>query len=274
MTPQRSLLYVPAADDAVIRKASSRGADVVVLDLEDALHPLAKVEARHRLERLWPELDGRRFIRVNGAGTPWHDEDLDLAARLRPPGVVVPKCEDPVVVERTAARVAAPLLLMIETARGVLASAELARVAGVVGLVFGAADFRRSVRAVATPDEYELLVARSTVVLAARGAGVGAFDTPWFEYRDPVGLDASARRARAIGFDGKTAIHPGQVAAINLVFSPSDEEISRARRVVEALEHAANVGMGVATVDGEMVEALHAEEAKRTLALAEALRRR
>jgi citrate lyase subunit beta/citryl-CoA lyase len=157
---------------------------------------------------------------------------------------------------------------MIETARGVLAAPGLARVAPVAGLLFGAADFRASVRASRDPDEAELLLARSALVLAARAAGIEAFDTPLFEYRDEAALERSAGRARALGFDGKTAIHPAQVAVINRVFAPTPQEIRRAEAVVAALEAAAREGRGVATVDGEMVEALHAAEARRALARA------
>ncbi|HSD65868.1 MAG TPA: aldolase/citrate lyase family protein, partial [Vicinamibacteria bacterium] len=161
-----------------------------------------------------------------------------------------------------------PLFLMVETARGVLAAPELARVEGVAGLLFGAADFRASVRASRDPDEAELLLARGTLVLAARAAGIEVFDTPFFEFRDDAGLERSARRARTLGFDGKTAIHPGQVPVIHRAFAPTAEEVERAEAVVAALEAAAREGRGVATVNGEMVEALHAAEARRTLARA------
>jgi citrate lyase subunit beta/citryl-CoA lyase len=154
---------------------------------------------------------------------------------------------------------------MVETARGVLAAPELARAPHVAGLLFGAADFRADVRASREPDEGEILVARSALVLAARAAGIEVFDTPHFEYRDEPGLERSARRARALGFDGKTCIHPAQVAVVNRLFAPTAEEVERAGKVVLALETAAREGRGVATVDGEMVEALHGREARRTL---------
>jgi len=269
---RRSLLYVPASSEAMMRKAGSRGADVLILDLEDGVLPEAKDEARARVERLWPEMDFGRaepLLRVNAPGTPWHEADLQAAARIRPQGIVLPKSESP---EATAAVTthlgAVPVFLMVETARGVLAAAELARVSQVAGLLFGAADFRESVRAGREPDEGELLLARGTLVLAARAAGISVFDTPFFEYRDLEGLERSARRARALGFDGKTAIHPGQVAAINRVFAPTPAEVDRAGKIVLALEEAAREGRGVATVDGEMVEALHLAEARRTLARA------
>jgi citrate lyase subunit beta/citryl-CoA lyase len=269
---RRSLLYVPASSEAMLGRAGSRGADVLIVDLEDGVLPDFKDAARARAQRLWPELDfggSEALLRVNAAGTPWQEPDLASAARIRPAGVVLPKCEEPAAVAGVTARLPeTTLYLMVETARGVLAAPELARVEHVAGLLFGAADFRASVRASRDPDETELLLARGALVLAARAAGVLAFDTPFFDYRDEAGLERSARRARTLGFDGKTAIHPGQVAALNRVFAPTADEVARARAVVAALEAAAREGRGVATVDGEMVEALHAAEARRTLARA------
>jgi citrate lyase subunit beta/citryl-CoA lyase len=256
----------------MLRKAGSRGADVLIVDLEDGVLPDAKDAARSRAERLWLEMDlasAEVLLRVNAPGTPWHEADIEAAARVLPAGVVLPKSEDPEAVAGVAVRLGAtPLFLMIETARGVLAAPALARAPRVAGLLFGAADFRASTRASRDPDEAELHVARSTIVLAARAAGVLAFDTPLFEYRDEAALERSAGRARTLGFDGKTCIHPAQVAVVNRVFAPTAAEVERASAVVAALEAAAREGRGVATVDGEMVEALHAAEARRTLARA------
>jgi citrate lyase subunit beta/citryl-CoA lyase len=269
---RRSLLYVPASSEAMLRKSGSRGADVLIVDLEDGVLPEAKDTARTGAERLWPELDfggSETLLRVNAPGTPWHEPDLAAAARIRPGGVVLPKCEDPAAVAGVASQLQdVPLFLMVETARGVLAAPALARVEHVAGLLFGAADFRASVHASRDAEETELLLARGTLVLAARAAGVFVFDTPFFDYRDEAGLERSARRARILGFDGKTAIHPGQVAVIHRVFAPTADEVERAKAVVAALEAAAREGRGVATVNGEMVEPLHAAEARRTLARA------
>jgi len=269
---RRSLLYVPASSEPMLRKAGSRGADVLIVDLEDGVLPEAKEAARDRARRLWPELEfggSEALLRTNAAGSPWQDADLESAAAIRPEGVVLPKCEEPSAVAGVARRLPGTrLFLMVETARGVLAAPELARVERVAGLLFGAADFRASIRASRDPDEAELLVARARLVLAARAAGVLAFDTPYFDYRDETGLERSARRARTLGFDGKTAIHPGQVRVLNRVFAPTLEEVERAMAVVAALEAAAREGRAVATVDGEMVEALHGAEARRTLAMA------
>lgn len=272
---RRSLLYVPASSEAMLRKAGTRGADVVIVDLEDGVLPEAKDAARDELVRLWPELRfgaAEALVRVNAPGTPWHDADIGALARIRPSAVVLPKCEEPGAVEAVSRRLGGlRLCLMVETARGLLAAAELACAPEAAALVFGGADFRASTRAQRQPDEMELLVARSTLVVAARSAGIEVFDTPYFDYRDEPGLEASARRARALGFDGKTAVHPGQLPVLNRVFAPSGEEVARARRIVEALDEAARQGRGVATVDGEMVEALHGREAHRVLARHEAV---
>lgn len=272
---RRSLLYVPASSEAMLRKAGQRGADVLVVDLEDGLHPEAKDRARAELPRRLREIDfgpSEVLLRVNGLSTPWGEPDLELAAGERPAGVVLPKCEDPEAVARADRRLGElPLFLMIETPAGVARAGELARAPRVRGLLFGAADFRAALRAGQDPDETELLVARSLIVLAARAAGVEAFDTPYFAYRDLPGLRRSAERARLLGFDGKTAIHPSQVATIHEVFTPGEAEVERARRVLAALEAAARDGRGVATLDGELLEALHGREAERTLARARVL---
>jgi citrate lyase subunit beta/citryl-CoA lyase len=261
----------------MLRKAGTLGADTLILDLEDGVHPDVKAEGRDRLVGLLPELDlggAEIFIRVNASGTPWVDEDLEMVARTRPSGVVLPKVEQPAWVGDVVGRLdgAVPMFLMIETATGVLAAPELARTSPQVGgLVFGAADFRESLRAGHLPEEMELYHARSRILLAARAAGIEAFDTPWFAYKNSAGLEASARRVRQMGFDGKTAIHPSQVAAINEIFSPTVAEIERARRIVDAMNDALASGRYVATVGNEMIEALHLEEAKRTLERAKAI---
>jgi citrate lyase beta subunit len=254
----------------MMAKAGSRGADVLVLDLEDGVHPDSKASARDQIGNALERLDwgsSELFIRVNGLDTAWGDDDVDFIADVRPRGAVLPKCEDPRAVDGIAKRVGPEvgLFLMIETAEGVLEVARLACAAGVAGLVFGAADYRESLRAGKLPDELELLYARAQILHAARAAGLEAFDTPWFEYKDTGGLEASAYRARQMGFDGKTAIHPSQVPVINRVFSPTPEEVERARRIVEVMEKASAQGKNVATLGDEMIEAVHLEEARRTL---------
>ncbi|MGE5126159.1 MAG: HpcH/HpaI aldolase/citrate lyase family protein [Betaproteobacteria bacterium] len=272
--PRRSLLYVPASSEPMLRKAGSRGADVLIVDLEDGVLPAARDAAREQAQRVWGDLDfggAEPWLRVNAAGTHWHLADLEAARRIRPAAVVLPKCEEAGVVEAVTRRLPdVPLLLMVETAAGIRAAAGLARVPGVAGLLLGAADFRASIHAGRDPEEGELLLARGALVLAARAAEIQVFDTPYFDYKDTAGLERSARRARTLGFDGKAAIHPSQLPPIRAAFLPTPAELERARRVLQALQEAARDGRGVATVDGEMVEALHAAEARRTLARAEA----
>jgi citrate lyase subunit beta/citryl-CoA lyase len=268
---RRSLLYVPASAESMVRKAGSRGADVIILDLEDGVVPEAKDQARDDAERSLTEIDfgaAEVFVRANPPSSPWGEGDLEMLARARPQGVVCPKVEDAETVASVDAALggSTPLYLMIETVDGVLSAPAIARSSPRVGgLFFGAADYRESLRAGRHPDELELHFARCQILHAARSAGVEAFDTPWFEYRDSAGLRQSAWRVRRLGFDGKTAIHPAQIELINQAFSPSPEEVTRARRVAEAMAEAIAAGRYVATVDGEMVEALHLKAARRTL---------
>lgn len=274
---RRSLLYVPASSEPMVRKAGTRGADVLILDLEDGVLPEAKDAARRDLPDLLGRVDFGRsevLVRVNAPGSEWCERDLDVVRSARPAGVVLPKASevDAVRLADAALGEATPLFLMLETVEGILEARALARASPrVAGLLLGAADYRESLRAAGLPHEAELGFARSQIVHAARAAGIEALDTPWFEIRDLEGLEASARRARGLGFDGKAAIHPGQLAVINAAFAPTAEEIARARAIVEALMRARRDGRAVAVVGGEMVEALHLREARRTLGRAERL---
>jgi len=256
-----------------MEKAGSRGADVLVLDLEDGVHPDQKEPARGLVREALKRLDfgdSEVLVRVNANRSPWFEKDAAMLADLAPPrpgGAVLPKAESLEAVERlSGALPALPLFLMIETAIGVLESRTLAGHRAVQGLLFGAADYRESLRAGRSADESELFYARASILHAARASGIEAFDTPWFEYKDLAGLEASARRARLLGFDGKTAIHPSQVPTLNGLFSPTPEEIERARGIVAVMAKAFAEGRNVATLGNEMVEALHLAEARRVLA--------
>ncbi|MGH9319470.1 MAG: HpcH/HpaI aldolase/citrate lyase family protein [Vicinamibacteria bacterium] len=269
---RRSILYLPGSSERMLEKAGSRGADVLVLDLEDGVHPDQKPMARELVRSSYPRIDfgdSEVFVRANAMGSPWFDEDLTMLESLRPEGVILPKVEKAEAVEAVARKLAGtPLFLMIETATGILEASSLARLSRVRGLVFGAADYRESLRAGRSPDESELFYARMSILHAARASGIEAYDAPWFEYKDLEGLESSSRRVRLLGFDGKTAIHPSQVPTLNLVFSPTADEIERARAIVEAMTNAFAAGRSVATVGNEMVEALHLAEARRILARA------
>ncbi|HXV64005.1 MAG TPA: CoA ester lyase [Vicinamibacteria bacterium] len=271
---RRSLLYLPGSSRPMIEKAGQRGADVLVLDLEDGVHPDLKDEARKIVSECYRTTDwggSEVFVRANGPETAWHHADIEMLSKLRPEAAILPKCEDSERIQSLGRMLGdVPLLLMVETARGVMAARELASLPGVVGLVFGAADYRASLGAGRLPEEMELFYARSRILHAARAAGAEAFDTPWFEYKDLDGLEESTRRVREMGFDGKTAIHPAQVPVIHRVFQPTPDEIARARGTIEVMEKALSQGKNVATLGNEMVEALHLKQALRILARARA----
>ena len=271
---RRSMLYLPGSSQRMMAGAGTRGADVLVLDLEDGVHPDMKATAREQVRGALDRYDwggAEVFIRANAVETPWGASDVAMIAEVHAQGALLPKCEDAKSVADVARRLGSgiPLFLMVETVEGILEAGALACAPNVAGLVFGAADYRESLRAGRLPDESELLFARMQILHAARAAGIEAFDTPWFEYKDIDGLEISANRARQLGFDGKTAIHPSQVPVIHRAFSPTPEEVARARRIIEVMEKASAEGKNVATLDDEMVEALHLNEARRVLSRCE-----
>jgi citrate lyase subunit beta / citryl-CoA lyase len=275
--PRRSALFVPGANARALEKARTLPADAVIVDLEDAVAPAAKVAAREAaLAALQAGgFRGERVLRVNGADTPWHAADLEAAARAPLDAVCLPKVETPEALRAAAealGRAGAPASLalwaMVETPRGVLRARELAEATPRLAcLVAGTSDLTRALRARATPGRAEVLASLSLVVLAARSAGLGALDGVFLDLHDPAGLEAACRQGRELGFDGKTLIHPGQLEAANRIFAPSAEELAAARRIVEAHAQAVAGGRGVAVVDGRLVEALHVAEAERLLAL-------
>jgi citrate lyase subunit beta/citryl-CoA lyase len=273
---RRSLLYVPASAEAMVRKVGSRQADVVILDLEDGVHPEAKDFARSAVPVFLHEVDfgaSEVFVRVNALSSPWAAQDLAAVPASGVAAVVIPKVSSPEDVRRAESllgRADIPLFAMVESAAAVLAAPAIARSsARLAGLIFGSADYRESLGAGRDPDEAELLFARSQILHAARAARLEAYDAPFFDYRDVAGLERSAARVRVLGFDGKSAIHPSQVGVIHKAFTPAAAEVEWARRVVRALEQAGQRGRAVAGLQGEMVEAVHERMARRILARAE-----
>lgn len=248
----------------------------MVLDLEDGVHPAARPAARMALpesRRAAADQGARVVIRVNAAGTRDFTPDLEAAAAASADAVLLAKAEseEEIRAARAALGEKIPVWLMIETARGAAEAFRLARAPGVRGLVFGSADFRLSIGGSALPEERDLDFARSRLVLAARAAGIAVWDAPWFAFRDIEGLWASARRAFAFGFDGKSAVHPMQIGPIHRAFAPSSGQRDWAERVVRALEAAERRGESIVELDGQLVEALHRREAIRLLRLAAAV---
>ncbi len=280
--PRRSILYVPGSNARALEKARTLPVDGLILDLEDAVAPAAKEEARRTVEAaLRAGGFGHRevTVRVNGPGTPWGAEDLALAARSGADAVVLPKVEGPEEVraaERALAAAGAPeglaLWCMIETPRGVLAAPAIADATPrLAALVMGTSDLVKDLRARHTPSRVEVLVALGTVLLAARAHGKIALDGVHLDLADDAGFEAACRQGRDLGFDGKTLIHPKTVEVANRIFAPTAEEVADARRIIAAHAEAESAGRGVVVVDGRLVENLHVEAARRIVALADAV---
>jgi citrate lyase subunit beta/citryl-CoA lyase len=249
----------------MVAKAPRSGPDAVAVDLEDAVAAADKVTARATAVAAVGELpeDGPLvLIRVNGPGTPWYEDDVAAVASSRA-GVVLPKYEDPAQLRDLIGRLGErPVVVGIETARGVARARELLAEPGLLAGYFGAEDFIASVGGRRTSSSREVLFARSEVLLAARLAGVGALDQTVVNVRDTELFRADAAEGRDLGYDGKICIHPAQVALAHEVFTPSEDDIAHARDVVEA----GRAGVGV--VDGEMVDDVHLRMAAATLARA------
>ncbi len=272
--PRRTVLYLPAANARALEKARSLPADCLILDLEDAVAPERKESARDAAVAAAAGGFGPRevAIRVNGLSTRWFADDAAAVAASAADVMVVPKVDGP---EDARAAVAAaggkPVWVLVETPKAVLSAAAIAAVPGITGLVAGFADLATDLGARPGKGREPLHLAMGMIVLAARAAGILAFDGVFIDLDDPAGLEAETRQARAFGFDGKTCIHPSQLALVNHLFSPSAEEIADARALIAAHEAARAEGRGVATHRGKMVEVLHVAEARRLLAIAAAI---
>jgi len=280
--PRRSVLYMPGSNARALEKARSVGADGLIFDLEDAVAPSAKEEARALVvAELKKGGYGARetILRVNGLDTPWGKDDLRSAATSGAEAVLLPKVESAASVreaERILVVAGAPptqaLWCMIETPRGVLAVNEIAAASPRLAcLVMGTSDLVKDLRGRHTRERREVIVALGLTVLAARAHALAALDGVHLDLEDADGLESSCRQGLEMGFDGKTLIHPKTVDVANRIFAPTPEEVERARRVIAAHAEALAEKKGVVVLDGRLVEALHVEEAKRTVALAEAI---
>ncbi len=280
--PRRSVLYMPGSNARALEKARTLPADGLILDLEDAVAPAAKAEARRLVVAALAQ-GGYGFretiLRVNGPATPGGAADLAAAARSGADAVLLPTVEraDEVrAAERALDAAGAPeglrLWCMIETPRGVLAVAEIAAATPrLAGLVAGTSDLVKDLRARHTPGRAEVLASLSLLVLAARANGLAALDGVHLDLSDVAGFEAACRQGRDLGFDGKTLVHPRTIDAANRAFAPTAEEVAAARVVIEAHAAAERAGSGVVVVDGRLVEALHVEAARRTVALGDAI---
>jgi citrate lyase beta subunit len=266
----RSLLFVPASDEHKSRRALGTAADVVVVDLEDAVAFEQKGAARDVVRRVLGDEPATALvaIRVNGADTPFFAADIELVEELRPDVLVLPKAT-PEAVGMLAGDGPA-VVAIVETADGLRRAYDVASLPRVQALIVGTIDLGVDLRLEQRPDGLEILFARSKVVLESAAARIRApVDRVWTDVRDLAGLEVDARFARSLGFRAKACIHPDQVGVVNRVFTPTDDELARARRVVEAYEQAVGEGEGVIALDGEMIDLPVVERARQMLALAE-----
>jgi citrate lyase subunit beta/citryl-CoA lyase len=254
----RSILFLPASNPRAIAKAREAGADLVVLDLEDAVKREDKAEARDAAVAAagtaWPM---PLAIRINGAGSEWHSLDLDAVAGSRADVVVVPRAISAHLVSDVARTVGKPVLAMIETAAGVLAAADIAQACA--GLIAGTNDLRADLRLPLGATRAPISASLQMIVLAARAAGVAAFDGVFNGLDDTDGFLAEAEEGRRLGFDGKSLIHPNQIEPCHRAFAPSVSEVERAKALVEAFHG------GAERYGDEMIERMHVEAAQRVL---------
>ncbi len=271
----RSSLYLPANRDSAIAKARTLPADCIILDLEDAVQPDAKPAARDAAVAAmaaggWG--DRTVLLRVNAPGTPWSADDFAAARNGGFAGIVVPKVSSAAAAADAVAQAGGvPLWAMIETPTGVLAAPAVAAVPGVAALLAGMADLAKDLRCRPDAARTPLLYSLSAIIVAARAAGILAIDGVFTDIRDEAGFVAEAQQGLMLGFDGKSLVHPSQVAPCNAVFSPSAAELADAEGLIAAYEAGLATGKGVTTFNGKMVEVLHVAEARRLLALAATL---
>jgi (3S)-malyl-CoA thioesterase len=259
----RSALFLPASNQRAIAKARTLPCDVVVLDLEDSVRPEDKERARSAAISAVAEGFGDRTvaIRINGTGSPWHAADLAAVSASAVDLIVIPKVENARQIA-ACAETGKGLLAMIETPAGVLAAPAIAAATGVCGLILGANDLAAALRLPSVAGRTGLTMAMQTVVLAARAAGGMAIDSVWNRLDDAEGLERECREGRAMGFDGKSLIHPDQIEPANRAFGPSETEIEEARAILAAAP------AGAERFRGRMIEQMHVDAARRLLDLA------
>ncbi|PWJ22082.1 HpcH/HpaI aldolase/citrate lyase family protein [Jannaschia seohaensis] len=272
--PTRSVLYIPASKPRALEKACGLAVDAIIFDLEDAVAPAEKPAARETLARALTEFDygpRLRIVRVNGAETEWGGDDLAAVAAMPADAVLLPKVggsEDVAAVAAELENAGADLAIwaMMESPDGILNAATIARAPRMGGFVLGTNDLAKDLGTRPRADRLPLMLSLQTALLAARAAGIPCIDGVYNAFRDEEGLRAECEQGRDLGMDGKTLIHPAQIEIANAAFGPTEAEIEEAGRIIAAFDDAMAQGQGVAVLDGKIVENLHVETARRTLA--------
>ncbi|NNF55771.1 MAG: CoA ester lyase [Acidimicrobiales bacterium] len=278
----RSVLYMPSANERALEKAKSLPADAIIFDLEDAVAPDAKEAARASASSAVKSgAYGHRVltIRCNGLHTPWGEADVVAAAAAAPAAVVIPKVSTVEEISAVAsildannAPATTGIWAMVETPLGVLNAHSLAQHPRCTGFVIGTNDLAKELHAPLVAGRANLVPHLAHALLAGRAAGIVVLDGVFNNIKDTEGFESECRQGFEMGFDGKTLIHPSQIEFCNLTWSPSEIEVNFAKKVIFAFSQASTHGQGVLTVDGRMIENLHVENAKRTLALHDAIR--
>jgi citrate lyase subunit beta/citryl-CoA lyase len=286
--PRRSVLYMPGSNVRALEKAKTLPVDGVIVDLEDSVAPEAKETARKQAADAVKAggFGGREvFIRINGVDSPWHADDLSAAARAAPDVILVPKVSSPDTLELIGRRLLdmgtdrkTRIWAMIETPLAIFNILSIAAEARdsetrLSGFVMGTNDLAKDTRARLVPGRAPMLPWLSMCVAAARIHGIYILDGVYNEIGNADGFIDECRQGVDLGFDGKTLIHPSQIEPCNTAFSPSPAEVEWARKMIEAFDLPENKGKGVVSIDGRMVERLHADMARRTVAIAEAIQR-
>ena len=284
--PRRSLLFMPGSNARALEKARNLPADGIILDLEDSVAPDAKALARDQIAKAVAAKGfGKRevLIRVNALDTPWWVDDVTMAGKAQPDGILVPKISSVADLNAIAnrlsdinAHISIRVWAMIETARAVLDADKLAAASKdsetrLAGFVFGPNDISRETRIKMQPGRAAMIPMITHCILATRAHGLEILDGPYSDFANVDGFAAECAQGRDLGFDGKTLIHPGQIEACNAIFTPPAEEVAEARKIIAAFEQPENASRGAIQIDGRMVERLHADMAKRTIAIADAI---
>ena len=282
LRPRRSVLYMPGSNARALEKGRTLPADCLILDLEDAVAPDAKETARGQIrEALGHGGYGRRelIVRVNGLDTPWGRDDIAAAASAGADAILLPKVESADAVSQAATALdeaGAPeglaLWCMMETPRGMLHAEEVASSSPrVEALVMGTSDLAKDLQAAHTRERLPMITSLGLCLLAARAAGIAILDGVHLDLADDEGFDYSCRQGKELGFDGKTLIHPKTIEAANRIFAPTDEDVAWSLTIIEAHAEADREGKGVVVVDGKLIENLHVENARRLVAMAQAI---
>ncbi len=273
--PRRSVLYMPGANARALEKARTLDADALILDLEDAVAPDAKELARTQVaDAVKAGGYGPRevIVRVNGLDTPWGADDLAAMKGIGAAGVLIPKVNAPGDLDAAAKLLAdEPLWAMMETPAAMFTARDIAHHPRLCVMVMGTNDLVKELKAARVPGRGPLVTGLQLSLFAAREAGLVAIDGVFNGIKDEDGFRAECAQGRDFGFDGKTLIHPSQIAPCNAVFAPAAEAVAEARAIIAAFDTPEAKGKGVITVDGKMVELLHADEARRLVAVSDAI---